>query len=265
MILLTGVLALSWRLTEEPPQGGPQQTTQSALTPSLGLLEHHPEDTAEEPPACETDDLLPINHGVSDDEPTNNESTNLLRRASWGGRYGALESNHRPIGGSADVARPWAQRRSLTEVEEIWDELEDNGGVEGRLMRNRSLKWSRHHPMQSRREPCDAGEESSVRMNKALWRWSDLSYMLPSQSAQQPPPSSTPGSSGPGSPPAGPMSPLKTWALLRRGSTGAWRARQPQEATGGWWKMRWWGRKNVADDCRETVDAISPSSPTNLP
>lgn len=273
MILLTGVLALSWRLTEEPSLGSPQQTTQSALIPSLGLLEHHPESAADEPPACETDDLLPID--VSDSELTNNESTNLLRRASSGGTYGTLESSHRSVGYLTGVARPRVQRRSITEVEEIWGELEDNGcaGERERLVRNRSLKWPRHHQTQSRREPRD--EESSplfgnVRVKKALWRWSDLGYMSPSQPAQQPP-SSTPGSSGSESQPAGPTSPLKTWTFLREGTTGAWRVPQLQEATGGWWKMRWWRKKDAANDGGGagdgalTVGATSPPSLTNSP
>ncbi|KAF8472613.1 magnesium transporter NIPA-domain-containing protein [Kalaharituber pfeilii] len=92
-ILLSGVLALSWRLSEEAP-GGAKQTAQSVLSPGIGFIEQSDEESA-----C-----------------TNGESIteeNLFLASS--------------LSSSAGPTRPHPfRRRAMTEVEEIWGELEDD-------------------------------------------------------------------------------------------------------------------------------------------
>ena len=95
VILLAGVLALSWRLSDE--QHAPA-VGQSSLAPGLGLVE----DTDEESSVGET----PL-----DDED---------RRIS----YSTFGSQRRPIGVSDSRAGHGITRRS--EHVQIWDELDDN-------------------------------------------------------------------------------------------------------------------------------------------
>lgn len=148
IILLTGVLALSWRLSEESPPGGPQQTTQSILTPNLGLLEQH--DEAELETGAAEDE-----NAESGDETTATESTSLLRRSRSGNLIGSAS------GGAAGLAapRPGPRRRAMTEVEEIWGELEDDSNAGRKLLRSRSMRWPPAPSPVNRRRSKDIDEE----------------------------------------------------------------------------------------------------------
>ncbi|RPB27510.1 hypothetical protein L211DRAFT_779303 [Terfezia boudieri ATCC MYA-4762] len=156
IILLTGVLALSWRLSEESPPGGPQQTTQSILTPNLGLLEQH--DEAELETGAAEDE-----NAESGDETTATESTSLLRR-------------------------PGPRRRAMTEVEEIWGELEDDSNAGRKLISGPST------PLEGSRRPS-----ASEGVRRFSFRRSS-----------------------------------------RGGAVGE--GEELQEAIGGWWPMKWWGK-----------------------
>ena len=107
VILLTGVLALSWRLSEEDaaatPAGG--EIAPSALTPGMGFVEDH---EPEEAPA------------------RSSETAPLMRRHTL--RDSALM-----------IGKRRRQSSSAREVENIWDELGDEERYYGTLSRQESL------------------------------------------------------------------------------------------------------------------------------
>ncbi|CAZ86637.1 unnamed protein product [Tuber melanosporum] len=94
-ILLTGVLALSWRLNQE--QTGPSAGAAGALSPGIGFI-----DTDSSDPSTDTE-------GESSEIDTNQQ---LLSPSSPSARSKFLK-----------------RRRALSEVEEIWGELQDEGGL----------------------------------------------------------------------------------------------------------------------------------------
>lgn len=285
-ILLSGVLALSWRLNEEAASGA-QAITQSALSPGIGaqslpLFGPGDEEFAagsDDDRCCEADRLL-ANHGDdSDDEITVTESTSLLRRTGMGsGKYSA--TGQRPgagvgrsssLGSAGAVAagfttRSEPRRRAMTEVEEIWGELEDDRRAGAKLQRTRSMKYPSPHPLwlkKSRDEDLGGvrgggvNETTSLLGSGARRKSSGgrtLSYMGPPSASASASPSSTP--EGPGTPLAGSrrasvsltLSLPRSLSLRRR--EGASRPRV-QEAIGGWWPMRWWG----SDDGGKNGDA----------
>jgi len=257
IILLTGVLALSWRLSEEPPPGGLQQTTQSALTPSLDLLEQHESELEPGAIADENDE--------SEDETTATESTSLLRRSRSGNLIG---STPRDSAGLAQP-RPGPRRRAMTEVEEIWGELEDHGDAGRELLRSRSLKWP--PPSANRRRSRDIDEELAAGelgagvsettsllgasgKRKALGKMRS-SYMFPPVSSTP----TTPDTSGPSTPLEGSRRPSASGGIrrfsIRRSSRGsaAGGGEGLQEAIGGWWPMKWWGKRRSSS--RERWDS----------
>ena len=94
-ILLTGVLALSWRLNQEPTN--PPTSTASALSPGIGFI-----DTDSSEPSTDTEEeRLEIDAGRQPASPSSlSTHDKFLKR-----------------------------RRTLSEVEEIWGELQDEGGL----------------------------------------------------------------------------------------------------------------------------------------
>ncbi|KXJ93997.1 magnesium transporter NIPA-domain-containing protein [Microdochium bolleyi] len=110
VILLAGVLALSWRLNDEQHQPAVGQST---LTPGLGLVE----DTDGE----ETDSLL--------DSDTISDDGNQV--PSTYNTFGP-SSDNTPLTPSRKSTNPWLERS------EIWGELEDQDAASPPLTRRRS-------------------------------------------------------------------------------------------------------------------------------
>ncbi|KAI5809957.1 magnesium transporter NIPA-domain-containing protein [Peziza echinospora] len=256
-ILLSGVLALSWRLSEEMPAGA-QQTTQSALSPGIGLLEHpNPLTDSEDNSDDGNDGDAILSHNGDDDDDDGlmaTETTGLIRRAS------ARETTNTP-------ARPSPRRRTMTEVEEIWGELEDDGTSNstagGLLKRSQSSLLSKHtrHPLhhslhQHRRSRSSRDEELGGDLNESsslLGRGGSFfrrpgggkrsSYLFPTSSTG----TTVEGNSG----------------SSRRRSSGEGAAARGipnlQDAIGGWWPMKWWKKEYDSEGGGEGIERGSES------
>lgn len=253
-ILLSGVLALSWRLSEEPPPGGPQTTTQSAITPSLGLLEHHPDASDPESRGVHRDD-----NEDSEDENTATETTSLLRRSRSGDLIGSTSMGGMGTTAAGRQSRPGPRRRAMTEVEEIWGELEDHGNA-GR--RSRCSKWppSKQQLFNQRRKSKDIDEELAAgRLGTEVGETTSLigsstkrpgglvaertSYMFPPVSSAP----TTPWASGPSTPLEGSRRPSTSEARFSFSTRGSGaRGAKVQEAIGGWWPMKWWNKSGTS-------------------
>lgn len=111
VILLAGVLALSWRLSDEqhPPPAG-----QSTLTPGLGLVE----DTDGE------EDSLLDSDTITDEDDTVPKTYNTFAPSN-------LETS--PLVASRKPSKRWHER------DEIWGELEDQEGLSPPAQPHRSL------------------------------------------------------------------------------------------------------------------------------
>ncbi|CUS09445.1 unnamed protein product [Tuber aestivum] len=95
VILLTGVLALSWRLNQEPVN--PPTTAAGVLSPGIGFI-----DTDSSEPSTDTED-----------EGSEIDTDRLLASPSSPSAHDKFLK----------------RRRALSEVEEIWGELQDEGGL----------------------------------------------------------------------------------------------------------------------------------------
>ncbi|RYP90770.1 hypothetical protein DL770_003103 [Monosporascus sp. CRB-9-2] len=215
VILLSGVLALSWRLSDEqhPPGVG-----QSTLTPGLGLVE----DTEGE----EDDDLIDSD-AMSDEEHRIQSAYDTF----------VPKGERPPLLSSRKTTSPWIERS------EIWDELEDQetASLSPLLPRRRSSTL-----------PGTAASENAPLLH-AVRR--DVS-------------------GGSGVSLAASVEPPRKIFRRRRKSTGfpGFRARArerrkstsisgPQDALGGFLKLKWWrDRKGAADDT-----AVASPLPLPLP
>ncbi|OIW31016.1 hypothetical protein CONLIGDRAFT_630912 [Coniochaeta ligniaria NRRL 30616] len=133
VILLAGVLALSWRLHDEqhPPGVG-----QSSLAPGLGLVE----DTEGE----EDEEELLLTSDIENDEDSNmgqrQYSYNTFGPPTPAPNGGVVEEEERPPLGpikrksTAVSVKTNASRWSLAETAEIWGELEDRDTPESPLV-----------------------------------------------------------------------------------------------------------------------------------
>ncbi|KAH0563046.1 hypothetical protein GP486_002392 [Trichoglossum hirsutum] len=101
VILLSGVLALSWRLSGEPTQ---PPVAPSALVPGMGFVDEASEDDED------------IDYGSDEERGIGGEGEALLQKDALTPttKYDKLLSATR------------LQRRGMTEADEIWGELEDN-------------------------------------------------------------------------------------------------------------------------------------------
>ncbi|KAK1758471.1 magnesium transporter NIPA-domain-containing protein [Echria macrotheca] len=221
VILLSGVLALSWRLSDEQHTPG---VGQSSLAPGLGMVEDTDGEEDEE------DLLLASDLG---DEEENAQSTQYMsyqtfrpgRTKSTSGEPSPLPPRKRPTAPSmrSSVSR-W------TEQAEIWDELED-----------RETPSSPSPMLNRRRSTTLPGPSESA------------SLLFPRRSTTDFPSLAQSGD-GTGGASAAVESPRRNFRR-RRKSTGfpGFTARRPtanrkgssgglQEAVGGLWRLRWWGR-----------------------
>ncbi|MCJ1397506.1 hypothetical protein MMC11_000699 [Xylographa trunciseda] len=231
VILLTGVLALSWRLNND--HTSQMSVPQTPLTPGMGFPQpdsDHEEEVASSPNVDEESQLLP-NRLRSQSQPAKLHSKTALngtssnangqKRTSFSGSMKrSLRFTSTPVTPSArnddTLGAARARRSTMAEVDEIWGELEEDT------------------PTQS---PSPFGPRKlSARSTPVRDR-----------------PSSSMMSSGELAPPD------ETTGLLARSGTGrSYRdrrrrrsaplggregARVAQEALGGWWKMRWWRDK----------------------
>lgn len=142
VILLAGVICLSWRLEEKEDEPmspvaskhpGHVPMPQSALEPGLGLLHTHILDEPDAP--LDIEQAIPGSHGGATEQAKRksiDERTPLLARTATGPSY-ATTSRAKPTPASDSHPSPRAsprppRRRRMTiseDASEIWDELND--------------------------------------------------------------------------------------------------------------------------------------------
>jgi len=194
VILLSGVLALSWRLSGEP---APTPVSQSALVPGMGFVDDANEDSG--------DDY----YGSDEEIGIGGERQPLLQ----GDAYSPTAKYDKLLGATQ------LQRHRMTEVDEIWGELEDDATRFSASLPRRSISGlsTASRPRRSEddatRETASLFGSTTARGNRnRRKRLASLQFRKPSreQSPQVVPPKDT----------------------------------QPQSALGGWWRLEWWkGRK----------------------
>ena len=115
VILLLGVLALSWRLNNEPTSRPP--VSQSPLTPGMGFVANETESEVEtEVAVSETDEEASLASG---------ERSLLLKHPSiYQHSSPTYTQSHKPNIDTLSISR--LRRHGITESEEIWEELEDD-------------------------------------------------------------------------------------------------------------------------------------------
>jgi drug/metabolite transporter (DMT)-like permease len=183
-ILLSGVLALSWRLSDEQSQPA---LTQSALAPGLGFVE----DT-------DTEDYSDSYH---DEEAAIGEEDQVLRS---GAPLTPKTQQDTILGATRNVRKTVR----LSEVDEIWGELQDDDAKSPGIARRLSTSVR-----ESSREAGDAEAPTEdtplIRSNTASRRRRRRSTGFPGFTARPERKNSAP-------------------------------KRKSQDAIGGFWKMRWW-------------------------
>ncbi|MCJ1250352.1 hypothetical protein MMC30_007578 [Trapelia coarctata] len=223
VILLAGVLALSWRLNNDQTSKTPG--VQTPLTPGMGFLppDSDTETESSSPPTDEESQLLP------NASPTPNYQngrgtkhatfeTGLKRNVRISSA--PLPRRSKTIAGALPTITRTRQN-GIAEVDEIWGELEEGGPspLMSPFSQRRSSAWS-----------TPLGFRPSGGMT---------------ESTELPPPDET------------------TDLLSRSGTGRSYRDRKrrksaplggdgtqepAQDALGGWWKMRWWRDKGKGKD-----------------
>ncbi|KAF5873243.1 putative duf803 domain-containing protein [Botrytis fragariae] len=194
-ILLSGVLALSWRLNEEQTQPA---VAQSALAPGLGLVEDTDNDSSESYTADEEAAITTEHQALLSDEPMT--PTTKLDTI---------------IGATRHVRK--AVR--LSEVDEIWGELEDDDA------KSTPTRPRAKRPNFASTFPRSSNYDEEARVDSPI---PDENTSLLQRE-------------------------VSFYRRKRRRSTGfpGFTARptprkrrsmrsESQDATGGWWKMKWW-------------------------
>ncbi|MCJ1484515.1 hypothetical protein MMC06_004686 [Schaereria dolodes] len=220
LILLTGVLALSWRLNNDP-------VTRPAVvqTPLTSGMSSAPEDSDSE--AETTFQTTP--HG--DEESLTLDHSPLLNGNGKGS--GKHRDWHTPTPTTKDndlLSVTRNRRKGMTEADEIWGELEDETPeLLSPFSRRRSSARSTPSRLRSSGTLDGVGEPNE---GTAL-----LARSGTGRSYRD----------------------TRWWRSVPEGDPRAWRKGsqaqgqgQTQEALGGWWKMRWWtGSKGDKDGRRE--------------
>lgn len=243
VILLTGVLALSWRLNDEqhPPAVG-----QSSLAPGLGLVD----DTEGE----DDEEELLLTSDIENDEDSNlgqrQYSYNTFGPPTTTPNGEVAEESRPPLGlirkksATAVSVKPNTSRWSLAETAEIWGELEDRDAPD-------SPRLASMHRRRSSTLPRIQGNGASPS--------TAFPPLFPSRRATAGSPGSLvfPGTPGASADPAAPAARRVAFRRRRKstgfpGFTARKRAKRTSsvggaalpDALGGLWRFRWWRNKN---------------------
>ena len=221
VILLTGVLALSWRLNADPTTRPP--AAQNPLTPGMGFLDTESESSSLLPTSTEDEDDNSTTYD-DDEESTINKVTPFPFIHTRNGPPSRLKEHRTPTTKNSDIFNAARLRRkTVTESQEIWEELEDASPLP--LL---SSPWAPPHRRST-------SIRSTPSRPPALRQRSNIE----DQAADEIPNEETAllGRVGTG----------RTYRdrrrrrsapVLGREESGRERA---QAATGGWWRMGWWG------------------------
>jgi hypothetical protein len=188
VILLAGVLALSWRLSDEQTQPA---VTQSALAPGLGFVEDTDNEEYSDSFNADEEAAMRSEHQalLNGDPMTPTTKSNTL--------LGATRNIRKTI--------------RLTEADEIWGELEDDTSKSPSP--SRPPRRASHTLPPPAMEGFEADEHTSLLRSNTGRQRRRRSTGFPGFAAR-----------------SSPRAP-------KRRSTY-----QPQQAVGGFWKMKWWGK-----------------------
>ena len=255
MILLAGVVCLSWRLedNEEEPTSpvaskhmGRVQMPQTVLQPGIGLVHGHPLDEPESP--LDIDEEAQGVHG-----PASDERTPLLARAPTGPGLTLANSKKRASLDASQQKSPQASlnprrhpgRRRMTiseESHEIWDELNDRETMPSPDLERRP----RSGTLPPRRNNAQSAWLDQMRRRS----WFDGLGSQRSRSVSQgkkPRDCSSSLLNHP-DPEDGDASDADVVdTSRRRGTWGYGQGSKSQDALGDWFKLKWW-RKRWRED-----------------
>lgn len=285
VILLAGVVSLSWRLeepAEEPtsplatkPQRAP--LPQNALTPGMALVHGTLEEEDESP--IDIDEMEPGIHGAITDHQrqtrvTADERSPLLARFPTGPpvviarrskkRPSIDTTSHVKARASPSPRLPYGRRRSLTvaqDAEEIWDELNDRENMLSPRRSDDLERRPRSGTLPARRKNSSSSTWLNQMRRSSWWGRSTNDSRRASGSTSQ------------GKKPVDAATSLlqttdsddhqsDTDGELRPGverSRGSWgmgnnSGGKPQQGAADWFKMKWWPRKRRKDESRDDRD-----------
>ena len=214
IVLLTGVLALSWRLSNDPTTRS--SIGQAPLTPDMGFVSDDNDSEAETEFLC-SDQESRLNSGHSPlVTPTTCEPSS---RISHDLRTPTAKNND-----LLSITR--ARRTGLTEADEIWGELEDDRPTPPSSSFPQRKSSARSTP--SKLRSCSEDRDSdtfSPNESTALLERSNTGRSYRDRRRRRP-------------------MPLGESGTRERRRSGI------QDALGGWWKMGWWRTIN-GDDRRK--------------
>ena len=211
VVLLLGVLALSWRLSNDPTTRPP--VSQNTLTPAMGFVDDDSD--------IEAEDGMPIYDTDEEAHPTDNKESPHL---GYVGRMSSPTNICSPTTRDNDLLNiTRLRRKGITESEEIWEELEDDSiGEMSSFARRRSSVW---YPQTPKTAPGGTAADRSPTESTALLARSGTGRSYVDKRRRHS---------------AQPIA--KHDSGRRRVSSVS------QEALGGWWKMkRWWTRGRDRD------------------
>ncbi|KAF2017206.1 hypothetical protein BU24DRAFT_145912 [Aaosphaeria arxii CBS 175.79] len=280
VILLGGVVCLSWRLEEDEDEPtspllhskhkGRVPTPQTVLTPGMGLVHGSMEEDPESPVDLESQ--VPGEHGARTEQLKRrsvDERTPLLARAPTGPAVTAkLRSKKRPsINTNTEDISPRAspsprrppRRRRMTiseETSEIWNELNDVDNLPSPLRRSVDIE---RRPRSGTLPPRRKNNSSTwlQQMRRRSW-WEGASFGNPrersvshgnrpaeSEALLDPAATEDGNQSDPDAVPAQSSSRRRgTWGF------GGQDNHEEQETLGDWFKLKWW-RKRWKDEHEE--------------
>ena len=224
IILLAGVLALSWRLNDDPSTR--PTLNQPPLTPGMGFADDSPT-----PTPTSTSPSSPTLSTITDEEiamsANGNPSPYLHPRKH--SRHTSLSNPHTPIAkNSAHLSSSRHGRDPVTESEEIWEELADDtlSPLISSFHQRRSSARSTPSGDRQRLGSRDGAAADSPTESTALLARTGTGRSYRDRRRRR----SAPHLEG----------------LGRSQTQDRRRSSVQQDALGGWWKMRWW--KKGRDD-----------------
>ncbi|KAF2839805.1 hypothetical protein M501DRAFT_932946 [Patellaria atrata CBS 101060] len=244
VILLSGVLALSWRL-EDAEEGSHDQpktkkrvpTAQTALTPGMGILD----------PAGDNEDDFDVNEVVHNrlERPTDEESGQAGERTPLLSRQATLP-NFAPTSKKRSQIKPRGRRMTISEeTNEIWDELNDRRtSLPSPLRRNTPVDLRRANTGNflagARRDSNDESQKH--------WWWEPRNRASLARVQQTEDGEETDASSTPDLPPE---------AVGRRLRSGS-RAKGEQGRSADWFRLKWWKKRWRDGNEGRTMNEMDP-------
>ncbi|KAH7075818.1 magnesium transporter NIPA-domain-containing protein [Paraphoma chrysanthemicola] len=272
VILLAGVVCLSWRLEDADDEPSSPVATkhmgrvplpQTVLQPGIGLVHGHIMDEPEDP--VDIDEEAPGLHGSLDEQAKRrsiDERTPLLQRAGTGPaltvttrprKRPVLETQQSNERASPSPRRPPRRRRMTIseETDEIWAELNDRDSLPSPARRSADLeRRPRSGTLPARRRNTQSAWLNQMRRRSWFEGLSGGSQRSRSVSQGKRPVDSSSALLDHPDPDDGEQSDPDDVDTInqKRGSWGfGHRSSKSEDALGDWFKLKWW-RKRWRDD-----------------